>query len=57
MRLPDQTGSSDAKTKDQNGVGTVIRKVLNRAGIPSCEGCKARERMLNNLFKANVKER
>lgn len=54
MQLPDQTGPSNAKSKEETGVGTVLRRVLNRVGMPSCDGCKARERAINNIFKINI---
>ena len=57
MQLPDQIDPSNTETKEEKGVGTMLRRVLSRVGVPSCAGCKARERAINNLFKINVRNK
>lgn len=52
MHLPSQEGPSAMESKAETGVGTAIRRILGRAGIPSCKSCEARERALNRLFKS-----
>ena len=48
MHLPKRLPPATDADSSGPGLGTLLRRAFNKAGVPACAGCKARERILND---------